>query len=121
MTATISAGDGSGTTTPLEVLMPYQTSWAGRNIVHDLIGGGIAISLVTPRPRSGTLALLYATEDDAFGCAQLHTAETTFTLTETERPHLSMTYVIDSGGVTVELNEDRDTWQVSIAFQEVTP
>ena len=120
MTATITATNGAGTSTPLAVGSPYETQWQGRNVVHDLIGGGIAVSLVQPRPRSGDLELLYETEEDAFDCAALHRVETTFTLIETSRPHISMTYVVD--GVQVALNpETLHDWTVTIGYQEVTP
>ena len=121
MTATISATSGVGTTTPLVVLSPYQTSWKSRNIIHDLIGGGIAVSLVAPRPRSGDLELLYDTEASAYACAALHRNETSFTLTETDRPNVAMTYVVD-GQVSISLDEATlAMWIVTIGFQEVTP
>lgn len=120
MTATISAGDGSGTTSPITVLSPYAAAYASRNVIHDLIGGGIAVSLVQPRPRSGILSLLYGTEADAIAGAQLHRAETTFTLTEDEPASISMSYVID-GDVEVALDDETLTvWIVSVGFQEVT-
>lgn len=121
MTATITATNGAGTTTPLTVLSPYETRWAGRNVIHQLTGGGIAVSLVTPLPRAGTLELLYQSEAAAYACAELHKAETAFTLTETDRPAVSMTYVV-AGGVTVALDPDTLTvFIVTIDYQEVIP
>jgi hypothetical protein len=121
MSATITAADGSGTTVPMTVLSPYETAWEARSVVHDLIGGGIAVSLVAPRLRSGDLALLYGTEAEAYACATLHRSETTFTLTETERPAVSMTYVVAGSGVVVALDEASLTaWIVTVGFQEVT-
>lgn len=121
MTATITASNGAGTTHPITVLSPYETARSSRNVIHDLIGGGIAVSLVGPRPRAGELALLYSTEADAHACVQLHGSETTFTLTETDRPTVSMSYVVD-GDVTIALDEGTlDHWVVTIGYQEVTP
>lgn len=121
MSVTISAGDGSGSTTPLTILSPYETTWSSRNVVHDLIGGGIAVSLVTPRPRSGELELLYETETDAFNAAALHRAETTFTLTDDGTPHVGMSYVVD-GEIAVRLDEDTlVAWIVRIGYQEIIP
>ncbi len=115
---TISASNGAGTTTPLAVLSEYSTTRRSRNVVHDLIGGGIAVSLVAPNPRSGTLELLYDNEESAYECADLHSVETSFVLSEPDRPHMSMTYVID-GEVTVTLDADTLTvWIVGIGFQE---
>jgi hypothetical protein len=121
MTATIVANNGAGNTIPITVLVPHAVDRESRNVIHDLIGGGVAVSLVAPRPRAGELGLLYADEMLANACAQLHTAETTFTLTETDRPTVSMTYVVD-GTITIALDEDtQDDWIVTIGYQEVTP
>lgn len=116
MSATISATNGAGSTSPAAVRQPYDTSWAGRNVIHNLVGGGIAVALVRPRPRAGRLDLVYNTEDDAFAGATLHTEETSFTLADPDAPHIGMTYVID-GSVTVTL--DQDIWRVSIGYQEI--
>lgn len=120
MTATITAATG-GTSTPETVLSPYSTEWQSRNIVHDLIGGDIAVSLVKPRPRSGSYDALYLTETDAYACVTLHQAETTFTLSDTDRPRVGMTYVV-YGQVRIALDEGtREVWVVTVGFQEVTP
>jgi hypothetical protein len=121
MTATITATNGAGTSTPLTVLSPYETSWETRNIVHPLIGGGLVVSLVAPFPRAGTFDALYDTEAGAFECAALHAHETSFTLTESDRPHVAMTYVLNGSGVAVRLDEDTlDLWVVTIGYQAVT-
>ena len=118
MTSTITAEAG-GTTTPTLVL-GYATTRAGRNIVHDLIGGGIAVVLVAPRPRSGTLELLYESEADAAACFDLHSLETTYTLVDPERPGIGMVYAID-GDIGLALDNDtREMWIVSIPYQEIT-
>lgn len=120
MSATITAEAG-GQTVPLTILSPWQTSWTSRSVVHDLIGDGIAVSIVTPRLRAGEMELLYATEAEAFACATLHTTGPTFTLTETERPHLDMSYVVD-GVIRVRLDEQTlEYWVVTVGYQEVTP
>jgi hypothetical protein len=121
MTATISAGNGAGSTTPTTVLSPWATSWQSRNIIHDLIGGGIAVSLVAPRPRSGTMELLYQTEALAFAAATLHQEETTFTLIDDQTTNVSMTYVV-AGEVSVRLDEETlKAWVVTVGYQGVTP
>jgi hypothetical protein len=118
VTEQITANDGGGTTTP-ELILGYQASRESRNVVHDLIGGGIAITLVEPRPRSGVLRLFYQVEADAFAALALHTRETTFFLSSDDRPHINMTYVLDGAG-DIELDEDtKDKWIVPIGFQEV--
>ena len=120
MSATITATTGAGSTMPLTVLSPYETAWESRNIVHPLIGGGLVVSLVAPFPRAGEYEALYETEAEAFACAALHAHETSFTLTESDRPHVAMTYVLN-GAVRVRLDEDTlDLWVVTIAYQAVS-
>jgi hypothetical protein len=105
----------------MTILSPWETAWRGRNIVHDLIGGGIAVSLVRPRPRAGSMVLLYDTETDAFAAAALHLEETTFVLTESDPASVSMTYVVD-GDLRVSLDESSlRAWLVTVGYQEVSP
>lgn len=119
MTTTITANNGAGSTTPTSVLSPYSSDWESRNIIHDLIGGGIAVSLVAPRPRSGTYEVLYQTEEAAYACVALHREETTFTLADTDRPSVGMTYVLN-GQTSVRLDPDTLEWFiVTIGYQEV--
>ena len=118
MSATITASNGAGSTVPHFITLPYDTGHQSRSVVHDLIGGGIAVSVVAPRPRSGELVLLYTDEGTANSARLLHLHETTFTLTETSTPTANMTYVVD-GEVRVSLGVDGHAWMVSIGYQEV--
>jgi hypothetical protein len=119
MTATITAGNGAGETVPHFILVPYETRAGSRNIVHELIGGGIDVTLAPTSPRTGTLELLYLTEAEAFACADLHQYPTVYTLVETDRPRVDMTYVLGQGGVSVRLESDAHSWIVTIDYQEV--
>jgi hypothetical protein len=115
--ATITANNGAGDTTPL-LILGYEASRTSRNIVHDLIEG-MAVTLVSPRPRSGTLGLLYTDETEAFAALELHAERTSFTLESLERSVTNMTYVID-GSVSIALDTaTRDHWVVSIQYQEI--
>jgi hypothetical protein len=64
--------------------------------------------------------MLYLDEASARAAVTLHSIVTTFTLTETDRPSVSMTYVTN-GAVDVTLGTDAQSWIVSVGFQEVTP
>lgn len=120
MSATITANaPGAGTTTPLTILSPYGAQIRSRNVVHDLIGGGISVSLVQPRPRAGELRLLYETEAAADAALRLHYQEATFTLVESDRPTLNMTYAVD-GDLAIELDDQTlEVWIVTIGYQEI--
>lgn len=116
---TIFATNGAGTVTAVDVMLPYSTSWGARNVIHQLIGGGIAVSLVAPQPRSGTFVVFFGSEDAAYACAQLHQQESSFTLEVVDRSHLGMTYVVDSS-VSISLDTDAARWKVTVGFQEIT-
>lgn len=119
MTVTVSAQNGAGSATPITVLSPYATRWEGRNIIHDLIGGDLAVSLVAPRPRAGTIRYLFEGETEAIACAQLHREESAFQLTDTETPAVSMQYVLD-GAAEAALDPDTlQLWIVTVEYQAV--
>ena len=119
MSVTIAANNGAGSVSPLTILSPYEASWLSRNVVHDLIGGGIAVSVVPANPRSGSYEALFDTEAEAWACAELHKAATTFTLTDTDTPRIDMTYVV-TGDVRIALDVATLTvWTVTIGYQRV--
>ncbi len=121
MSATITASNGAGSTSPVTVLSPWSTSWQSRNVIHDVIGGGLVVSLVAPRPRAGTFEAFYNTEAEAFACINLHLNETTFVLAETDLPNVGMTYVVD-GSLDARLDpETLELWIVTIGYQAVIP
>lgn len=117
-TATITAGNDAGSTSPV-LILGYETNREGQNVIHDLIGGGIAVSLIRPRLRSGNLELFYPSEASAWTALEMHGEETTFTLSDSVRPAIGMVYVL-SGAARLTLDpETRDLWVVTIPYQEV--
>lgn len=122
MTAIITANDGTSDSTSPTLVLGYETEHESQNIVYDLIGGGIGVALIRPRPRSGTLRLFYLTEADADDARTLHLRETTFNLISSDRATVAMTYVLGEDGITVELDDEgRRRWVVEVSFQEVEP
>lgn len=119
MASVITVNDGSGMTVSPALVLGYQTSTESQNIVHDLIGGGIAVTLVRPRPRSGRLELLFLQEADGFLALKAHARETTFSLSDTDRPEVGMDYVTE-GAIDLSLDEQtRKRWVLSVGYQEV--
>lgn len=118
MTNTITAVSSAATTSPV-VVNGYETSRQSRNIVYDLLAGGIYVVLVSPRPRNGVMRLVYENEADAFEAVALHGLETHFTLESDEVPSVNMTYVVD-GEISAELDPETLTvWVVTVGYQEV--
>lgn len=119
MSVSISAHNGAGTSNPITVLSPYATERQARSIVHDLIGGGIAVSLIEPRPRAGTIAYLFDNEDDAAACLALHAAPTSFTLTVSDSTSTGMEYVLQ-GVASLALDPQSITaWIVTVGYQQI--
>ncbi|PTT22611.1 hypothetical protein DBR36_01505 [Microbacterium sp. HMWF026] len=118
MASYITANNGAGTTAPT-VIDGYSTERESRNVVHDLIGGGIATTLILPRPRSGELVLHYAAEVQAWGALALLSNESAYVLTDSERPGVGMVFVVN-GNVQLALDDDtRETWTVTVPYQEI--
>lgn len=107
-----------------DVIPTLVTGWEStrdaRNILHDIIGR--ADFDVTLRPaglRSGTLEMLFSSLDNALAAEALLVQAKSFTLEDTDRPTLNMTFVA-SGSITVAIDEDtRTLWTVACDFQEV--
>jgi len=119
MASLITVNDGTTGSISPALVLGYQARRESRNIVHDIIGGGIALTLIRPRPRSGTLELFFLTEDDAFAALTKHALETTFTLSDADRPSVGMTYAL-SGGIDIRLDQaTRVRWVVAVDYQEV--
>lgn len=118
---TITVQDGTGDTTVPDLVVGYETTREARTLIHDTLDGGIAVSLIPPRPRSGTLRLFYRSETAAKAAMDLHGRETSFGLESTERPTIDMSYVV-TGSVRVALDEATlDRWTVDVGYQEIAP
>lgn len=119
MSNVITRTSDSATTTPV-LVVGYRTERQSRNVVHNLIGGDIAVTLVDPRPRSGELVLLYDNETDAWAGYNLHGAAAVFTLASDEVASVDMAYVID-GTVAIALDDQSQAvWLVTVGYQEVS-
>lgn len=118
MTTTVSY---AGTTFTPEQVDGWRQSFEARNIVHELIGGGIEVTHAPPAPRTFTLSLIFTDEADAAGCAQLHRDAPYIDLASDDRALVNGRYVLAEGAaVAVELDaETRDVWIVTVDATEV--
>jgi hypothetical protein len=115
--AVITRNSDSYITEPL-LIVGYETTRSQRNLTHDMLDGSIVVTLLTPRPRSGTLRLLYADEYAAQGCMDLHATPDTFTLVTGDRYTLNMVYT--AGTLSMALDDQTsDHWIVSVEYQEL--
>ncbi len=120
MVVLIEVDDASGDTSEPDLVMGYETSRTSRNIRHEIVGGGIGVSLIPADLRRGTLRLYYGDrEADAAACVEMHARGEVMTITIDERDTLSMSYFVD-GEFGYSLDEQtRDDWVVSVAYQEI--
>ncbi|RZU64609.1 hypothetical protein EV379_0912 [Microterricola gilva] len=113
--------DGTTTITPLLVL-GYEATRQGRNIIHPIIGRPDPdVTLAPAALRTGTLSLLFKDEPTAAGCMTMHAAAAVFTVDRDDLPGASMRYVV-AGRIGVTL--DPATLLrcvVTVDFQEVAP
>lgn len=118
MSTTITRTSDTAETHP-DLVLGYATSVESRNVIHDLIDGSIAVTLVAARPRAGTLELFYVDEAEAWAALSMHRSADSFTIVDSDRPDIGMTYVVD-GRIGLALDDStRDHWQVSVGYQEV--
>jgi len=121
---TITRTSDSATTTPTFV-QGYEASFQGRNVIHQLIGGGIAVVLIPQDLRSGTLDLYYTSRADAWDAAQLHIGADTFTLSDADVPEIDMLYAAGTVSPVLEIPQAAGSsttlWRVGVEYQELEP
>lgn len=114
--ATIS--DGSTTISPPAKLSAAE-SIESRNIVHELLGGGVAVTFGPEALRTSTLAMYFADEASCEAAYLFFKNGYVFELTDTDKPSTNMFFVV-AGAIERELQTDtRDGWILSVDVQEV--
>lgn len=101
--------------------MTATDSVESRNTIHELVGGGIAVTFGGESPATATLEMLFTSETDALTAyTQLITGHV-FQLTDYDKTSTSMYFVI-SGSITREFVIDTpDTWTINCDIQQVMP
>lgn len=115
--------DGGPSTYP-DLYLGWEMRRSSASIVQDIIGGGIAISALQSRPRTGTLRLFYMYESNAVDAFNMHAPRATFGLFDLDEPGSwrEMLYVVADGGCRITLDETtRTRWIVEVEYQELQP
>ncbi|QQD75105.1 hypothetical protein I8920_09510 [Curtobacterium sp. YC1] len=116
--STIITSSDSTQTAPL-LVDGWEESAEGKNIVNPIMGGGVDVTLQAASKRTGSFVLVYTDESDAQAAFEMHRKAAVFTLSDSERPSVAMTYVL-AGDLTRALDdESREFWLVTVNFQEV--
>lgn len=114
--ATIS--DGVTTITPA-IRVSYADKYESRNVIHPLLGGGVATTFGSEPKRVGTLTMVFRSETAANTAYQFFKNGYVFELTDVDAPTTNMVFVV-AGGISRELNNDTfNVWQLDVDFQEV--
>lgn len=116
MSTTITNG-----TTVLQPLlwMEYRSTREANTIVHQLHGGGTAITVAPHAPREVAVALLFDDEAAAAACEAMHARPGVIQITEDGRPTHSMQYVVTGPVERVLDTETARAWIVSARVTEV--
>ncbi|WP_248242976.1 hypothetical protein [Microbacterium kunmingense] len=115
---TITANNGGGSTSPLQVI-DYSAELSSRNVTFDLLDGSLGTVYVAPRPRAGTLRLVYQDRAEAHAAVALHKQPASFTYISSDVAEVSMTYALE-GSIRLQQDPSVGLWYVEVGFQEVT-
>lgn len=98
-----------------------EQSIPSRNIIHELLGGGVAVTFGGDTLTTTGLEMLFTSEADSLDAyTKLNTGHI-FQLTDYSKATTSMYFVV-AGTITREyLTETDDTWRITVDVQEVTP
>lgn len=118
MTVTITRLSDDATAIAGSIVLPYSLTDESRNIETDLLSGDLAITVYTPRPTSGELQFLFATETAARAARDLHRVASIFSVADTTNPTADMTYALGSGGQTLEKHPAKE-WTLRVSYREV--
>lgn len=119
MSITITALDVAGGTTSPTVLYGWAPRTESANIVHNLLTpGAIAIVLHGDMPRSGSLSLVYDNDTDAEAARLLLGRPCLFTLTDSERPVVDMTFARYGQMSPAIHDEVENVWVFDVGYQE---
>ncbi|TFV82044.1 hypothetical protein E4V99_14010 [Microbacterium sp. dk485] len=119
MSVTITAQDGTGDSFSPAVVTGYARPSESGNVVHELIDGSIAVTLVGDRPAAGTVGMAFGSDIDAEAAREMLRRPTTFALLDEERPALNMTF-IRYGQLGVAIHDAvRHVWTFDVGYQEI--
>jgi hypothetical protein len=118
--ATITAQDGTGDSTTPTLIEGFEASSESGNIIEDLIGGGIAVTVLGEGLRNGQFQLKYADDASAEQARLLLGRPCAFVLNAPERSILNMTFV-RQGYFGTTMQRVRSLWAFSVGFHEIDP
>lgn len=99
----------------------YSRTSASANVVHPIVGRSDVEATLRPAGlAAGTLTLIFPSRATAFAAEAAHRAVGIFTLTDTDVPEASMSYIVQ-GQIVLSLPPGGSLWQLAVGFQQVLP
>lgn len=114
--ATIS--DGVTTITP-PARLTVEEEYASRNKVHELLGGGVAVTFGEFPLRTGTLSMFFDDETESKTAYEFFKNGFVFELTDTDVPTSNMFFVVAGVITRTKVEELRNAWILAVDVQEV--
>lgn len=103
-----------------ELVHAYEPETDVATTFHETISGRVIATLRPALPRSGTLNLVFYTEEAAWAAEDFHRRLAFFQLDDTDSPHINMTYGVN-GRMRVTLDDDSGAaWILEVPFREIT-
>jgi hypothetical protein len=109
-----------GTFSPL-MRISAQETLTSRNVIHELLGGGVAVTFGENALSTSTLEMVFTSEEDCFEAYNQLRAGHIFRLIDFDKTSTSMYFVV-SGNIDREfIIESNDTWTLNVDIQQVEP
>jgi hypothetical protein len=98
-----------------------ESSLSSRNVVHELLSGGVAITFGGATLQTSTLEMLFTSEADSVEAFTQLNQGHIFELVDSSKPSTSLYFVV-AGDITRGLEIDSaDLWTISVDIQQVEP
>lgn len=103
----------------LTTISSYSLNSPSRIITHRILDGPAVHTMRDAGEMTGTLTLLFATEQAARDCFDQHRLATVMTISDEPRALLNMSYIVPEGrDVSVRLAA-LNTWEVVVPFEVI--
>jgi hypothetical protein len=91
-----------------------------RNVIHPLLGGGVAVTFSGESLATTTLEMLFTSEADSLDAYNKLNTGHIFQLTDYSKTTTSMYFVVAGSIDRQYLTNTEDTWIINVNVQEVT-
>ena len=116
---TITAQDGTGDAFTPNIVEGFDPTADSQNVIHQLIGGGIAVTLVGDQLRKGQFRFIFTTDAAAEAAREILGRPTSFTMSSLERPAVNMSFVRDGMMSPAMKSGMLNVWSFSVGYQEI--